>query len=642
MVVTDIGHVLPRILMGVGLSTLWLFCWFGFGAGVTAWLGLLRRNTGEFVLVSMTIGMGVLSLLTLLAGALGLLYTSLAWILLVCGCVLAVVELLYNRQNYRDQVMQSAYALRRGMLPLEWVVFVMLILSLLYPLLTHALIPPVSYDAPAYHLAIPKLYMASHQITYIPFIPYSNWPLGAEMVFMLGLLANSETMAHLVSWTALLLTCQALWFFGNRYFGRPAGLIAATFFAATPAVRTVAGTALVEIPFALFVCFAVVAFINWLERPDSRWWILSAIFGGFAASMKLNGAVVPLVLGFLYATAVSLKQSRRTLRFIRALAGYGIVALAVVGPWYLKAFLQTGNPFWPFFIELVGGRNWDALGNEYLIGFIKLVNMPLTVPNWLFGLWRVTIRAQSFGPNGLDLGWPYLLLLPVVGTALLVSKSAPRRMLLWLGIISAAFYTAWFLETHQTRFLIPYAPVFSLLIAGSSVSLFRIWGKTSRLLMATLLVICLVSMSWILSPRDRNQIESRWSFLTGNQTREEFLSMNVLGYSTFHYANTYLPPDSRVLLALYESRGYYLDREYMWMNPIGQRYVKWEQYSDAEAVYQQLVKMGFTHVMFAPKYVEGFEYIRYGPHYTTLILGLIQSHCRVLYQTPDLILCALQ
>ena len=642
MVGTEIEHFLLRILVGIGLTALWLFCWFGFGAGLTARLGLRRSETGGFVLVSMTLGMGALSLLTLLAGALGLLYASLARILLACGGILAVAELLYNRRYYRGQVMQSAYVLRRGMLPLEWIVFVLLILSLLYPLMTNALIPPVSYDAAAYHLAIPRFFMESHRISYIPFIPYANWPLGAEMVSMLGLLANSETIAHLVSWGALLLTCQALWFFGNRYFGRPAGLVAATFFAATPAVATVAGTALVEVPFALFVCFAVVAFINWSERPDSRWWIFSAIFGGFAASMKLNGAIVPLVLGFLYATSVSLRQSRRISRFVLALASYGFISLAVVGPWYLKAYLQTGNPFWPFFIEFLGGRNWDTLGNEYLIGFIKLVNMPLTLSNWLLGLWHVTIRAQSFGPNGLDLGWPYLLLLPLVGTALLVGKSAPRRILLWLGIIGISFYTAWFLETHQTRFLIPSAPVFSLLIAGSSVYLSRMWGRTARLLIQLLLLACLVSMNWTLSPRDRSQIGSRWSFLAGSQTREEFLSKNVLGYLTFHYANTYLPRDSRVLLALYESRGYYLERDYMWMNPIGQRYLKLEQVPDAESLYRQLNMMGFTHVMFAPKYVQDFEYVRYGPHYTALILGLIQSHCRSLYQTPDLILCALQ
>jgi 4-amino-4-deoxy-L-arabinose transferase-like glycosyltransferase len=36
------------------------------------------------------------------------------------------------------------------------------------------------------------------------------------------------------------------------------------------------------------------------------------------------------------------------------------LSLAIAAPWYVKSWLYTGNPVYPFFFGLFGGRYWNA------------------------------------------------------------------------------------------------------------------------------------------------------------------------------------------------------------------------------------------------------------------------------------------
>ena len=630
------------VLYAAGLNLLLLLAALGVGAPAIVRLGMKREETGAFFLFAIPIGLGILSLITLALGTLGLFYAWVAWVLLGTVALCGLAELALHRAVYKAGLRRGLPSLRQR--PLIWTAALLALLSLnlLYPLIAHGLIPPVSHDEVAYHLAIPKIYIQHRGITYIPFIPYSNWPLGTEMLYTLGLLLRSETLAHLVGWDSLLLICAGLWWFARRYLDEQEGLLAAVFFAATPMVGALAGTALIELPLALFSYLAVIAIIVWTERKQVRWWVLSAICGGFAASTKLNGAVVPLILGVFLMAYRLLTTPYHWRSAIKQFVAYGGIALAVVLPWYLKSWILAGNPFWPFFLELLGGRDWDALGSEYLLGFIRLVNLPTTLPNWLSGLPRLVLQPRPFAPHGVDLTWYYLVLPWLAIPALLFSRGRRQRVLAWLCIIALAMYTAWFLQTHQTRFLLPATPVLSLVMVAGVGWLIRGHGRLIEFLVRTALVLGLVGTCWIFDRDNQALLRTRWPVLAGVQHREDFLAANVPGYTVYQYANGTLPENSRVWLALYESRGYYLDRDYMWANPISQRHVQLERYPDADQLYADLKAMGFTHMLFAPKKLDRYEYIRYGPQLTRLVLDLRSKHCDVQFETSDLVLCELE
>ncbi len=132
----------------------------------------------------------------------------------------------------------------------------------------------------------------------------------------------------------------------------------------------------------------------------------------------------------------------------------------------------------------------------------------------------------------------------------------------------------------------------------------------------------------------KNYLNSR-AFLAGQQTREEYLRRNSLGYTAYQYANEHLPADAYVWLALYEVRGYYLDRDYMWANPISQRDLKLEQYSSAEELAQELQRRGFTHILFSPNRIKRYLYIQYGPQVTELAKETIARYGRLIYTSED-------
>jgi hypothetical protein len=319
-----------------------------------------------------------------------------------------------------------------------------------------------------------------------------------------------------------------------------------------------------------------------------------------------------------------------------------MVSFAIVSPWFIKSWIQTGNPLWPFFQDVLGGRNWDALGTEYLIGFIQLANMDMTLRNWLLGLWHLTAKASRFGPDRVTLGWFYLVLLPAFVPSWLCSPGPRRRVLTWLSLIALLLYTAWFSQTHQARFLLPTLPVLALLGASGVVWLWSAKPDVWRVSVQVLLLVSLISASWLCQAKDRETILSRLPFLVGNETRGEFLMAFAPGYAAYQYANEHLPEDTLVSLALYESRGYYLDREYVWMNPISQRLLRLEEFPDPKSLAEKLWSMGVTHLLFAPERLERYSYIRYGEQYTDLALGLVEQHGQLLYETPDLVLYAIK
>jgi 4-amino-4-deoxy-L-arabinose transferase-like glycosyltransferase len=631
-------HLGILLTTGLAMSGLLMAVWFGFGSSV---LGLANRRAlqiPDLLVYGTAIGMGVLALLVLAAGALRLLYPWAAALMCLAGIALAVRTVLADRARYLGAWQTSRAGLSRARLsPWYLAVAALIALNLAYPLLTNALVPPVLYDEAAYHLAIPKIYILQHSITYIPFIPYANWPLGTEMLFTVGLLLGSETLVHMITWNALILTCGGLWLCGRRYFGPLGAALSVLIFTAMPMVGTEAGTGLVELPLALFTALAVFAFLRWIEQRETSWFLLSAISSGLAASVKFNGAVTAALMACLFALADVLVHRRSILTSIKALIVYGLVAFAVVLPWYLKAFLQTGNPLWPFFLNVLGGKNWDTLGNEYLFGYIRSINLPATLPNWITAWWQMTGI-----PPGFDLGWYFVVLLPLALAAIIFGTGARKRTLTWLALSALALYTAWFFETHQIRFLLPAAPVFALLMASGLTWVIELGPRPWRIAVLAGVLVAFLATDSIFTPYVHDQLAARRALLLGTETRDTFLAQHVKGYSTFLYANQHLPPDSRVLLSLYESRGYYLDRDYVWSNPISSRYIKLENFADAAALHQFLKEMKYTHLLFTPNYIEEFMYIRYGPKYAQLITDLLQQYGQVQFATPDLSLYVLK
>ena len=634
----DLAHVGVLLGQDFGLLGVLLASAFGYGSLAVLAVGLRERADAAFFLFAVAIGLGVLAHLTLGLGAMGLLYPAGAWGLFGLGMTLAAVEVLRKRACYRAVLrrMVGAVSTIRRVRPFSAALGLMLFVDWLYPLLANALVPPTAWDAVAYHLAAPAIYIRSHTITYIPYIPYTNWPFEAEMLFTLGLLVSSEALAQLTTWAALLLTCGVLYLIGRRHFGHDVGLLAAVVFAGTPMVGTLAGTGLIELPLTMYSCLAVYAFVDWLATERRASWALSALSAGLAASTKLNGAVVPALLGLLSLVVLLRRPSIRWTEAFGTFLLYGLLAFAVVAPWYLKSWILTQNPIWPFLSGLLGGRDWDSLGTEYLLGFIRSPNMPATPLNWLLAPWYILTEPARFAPYRVRIDWVYLTVLPLGLLAALRLEVGPRRAFRLLTLLAIALYTVWFLETHQIRFLMTALPVFALLVAIGLRCLWTLWPGVWTVCIQGTLILYLASVSWLATPSDRAQILGNWPFLSGRTDRQQYLLARIPEYATYAYANEHTPDNARILLGLYECRGYYLERDYFWANPIGQRALRFEQVPGSDALASELWARGFTHVIFDTDRADRYDHIRYGKDVVDLFRSMLATHGRLLYRSSFL------
>jgi len=631
-------HLLSVFLRALIFLLLLTSCVYGYGNIIYSLLVGRKPLSVRSFLYSVVLGIGGLAHLVLILGVVNLLYSGILRGVLAVGIVFCLYSLASNpiRVQNIGSALSHAWVRRKYLRWFEAALVLLLLLNMVYSLVTNALVPPIASDAVAYHLAAAKLYTQAHSVEYISFIPYSNWPFEVEMLFTLALVLFSEIEAQMITWLCLAILCLAIWYFGAHWLGRPAGLIAAVIFSATPMVCTLSGTGLVEVPLALFTFLAVASLIEWIRDSSNRDWLLSAVFGGLAASTKLNAALVPLLLGLLLSLVMWLEKREKPRQILTRFASYGLAAFGVVSFWYLKSWWQTGDPLWPFLPNLFPTRNWDALGTEYLMSFIQYPNMPLTLKNWLLGIYQLTLNPLPYGPQLVELGWSYLLFLPLAFPALVWSeKNEKWKMYFWLSAIGVVLYTSWFFQTHQTRFLLPVAPVMSLIAAGGIAWLAGLSRQLGKPLVYCALLGYFVAFAWFSNPNMRKNFLNSRAFLAGQQTREEYLRRNSLGYTAYQYANEHLPADAYVWLALYEVRGYYLDRDYMWANPISQRDLKLEQYSSAEELAQELQRRGFTHILFSPNRIKRYLYIQYGPQVTELAKETIARYGRLIYTSED-------
>lgn len=361
------------VLYAVGLLALMLAAAYGFGGFILSRLQLqLSLHAGESAFFALALGLGMLSLSTLLLGSLGLLFTQSAWALLLVGLIVA-----WRTTAWRQRLpLRPRLALRwptSGQFrnPLAWFSFLLIMVllwSLLFAFFGHALLPPLDYDEVAYHLALPKLYIEHHRIVYVPFILQSNWPMNAEMLFTLALLLRSDILPHMIMLTVSVLTGYGIFSLGRRHFDGRVGVLGAALYASTPLVRRLSGSGLIDIALVFYVFAAVYAFALWMESERRGWLLIAGLLAGLAAGTKLTGAAfVALWSGIVLWNSRSRRRDWPTTA--QDVAWFGLTAFVVVAPWYLRSYLFSGNPVWPFFHSLLGGKYWDALGTEYLVSF---------------------------------------------------------------------------------------------------------------------------------------------------------------------------------------------------------------------------------------------------------------------------------
>ncbi|MCK4626360.1 MAG: hypothetical protein KAV00_13665, partial [Phycisphaerae bacterium] len=237
-----------------------------------------------------------------------------------------------------------------------------------------------SYDVLEYHLQIPREYYNAGSITTLNHNVYSHYPLGAEMLFLLGMCLRGGSydgmyLAKLmVGLFGLVMMVGVLGGTGLKDFrGRASVVLLAT----APWAIYLSGLAMVEPAQFCYLALGLLWLRRWLTKPAVKSAVVIGAMLGAACAVKYLS--VALVAGPVLAVMLIASMVRR--RRIAHVALSGGVAILLFSPWLIRNTVATGNPVFPLAMGLFGqGHFSDESAARWRDGHAPSYHPPVPEP----------------------------------------------------------------------------------------------------------------------------------------------------------------------------------------------------------------------------------------------------------------------
>jgi hypothetical protein len=575
----------------------------GFGVGSF----LTRRVQSDFLsrLEHLTfvipLGMGVLGYVALVLGLLRQANPIALGIPIVIAAILGLISL----RN-----------LTRHALPKVSPVLLIPLILLGICTLVGALAPPggLEWDSLSYHLAGPKRYLLEGRVYYIPDDHHTNFPFTWQMLYMTMLSFGSIAGAKLCHWVCLVFLCLSMLTFAHRHFPekKHLGGIAALVLASTPILFWEATTAYIDLATTLFVWLSLYALTNAITKIEDKlsvpWMVVSALCMGVALGTKSTVLVfwgMCLIGILLWHVIVHKKWARETIPHAIL---WGGIALAIGLPWYVKSFLYTGDPVYPFGFSLFHGHYWNAegaaayateqakfgMGKDPLAALLApwhVTNETLYLPEYNKATSRGFIFTEYNYPYGFGLSPAYLAL--VLALPLVVSlKKVPMAILTFI-LFGLGVGATWFFQMQQTRYLLPALPGFAIVAAWVLCEA----GKWVKVVGYALLAV--ISLWTLYIGGGQISLNATYAF---EQPLNQYASSDRI-FGNFAKASFWVNENSpkNAKVAIFDdTRGFYLDRPYIWAQPNhAPGFIPWDAYKDVDDWLADFKRRGYVTLLCA-------------------------------------------
>ncbi|MDP8253410.1 MAG: hypothetical protein P9X27_03315 [Candidatus Kaelpia aquatica] len=428
----------------------------------------------------------------------------------------------------------------------EIILPLLLIASYLFITQLNALTPPVSRDALNYHLYLPKLYLEDGQIMTIAENIYSYFPAYWGLFYSFLISLSSDIMPKLMHSLFLIMSIFLIMDFVkilNREAKPIHGMIAGIIFLSAPTITKNAAWAYLDISFSFYLLLGIYMIIQSRQSRNRAYLYLAAISIGFATGMKylgliwiaLSGLLIIEIDGSIY------KSFKSCLRF-------ALVATLIASPFYIRNYIQTGNPFFPFLSNIFGYQNIEAEKFELIMAYFKSYGEGIYFKDFLLLPYRLLFESEFGIPSKFD-GKISLLFIASIAAIIKIRKTIPYKSLLYMPLI---YLLLWFLLSQQIRFLIPLLAILSI-ITGFYLSLLKLKYLNYVLIFAGLL--------YLYYPlKDCYKIKP-YNFILGRESKSEFMTHHIRAYPIIEYINNSLPQKAKIMLLEMGPIAYLLERE---------------------------------------------------------------------------------
>jgi hypothetical protein len=447
------------------------------------------------------------------------------------------------------------------------------------------LTPPISRDALIHHLAIPKLWLAHGGFYEIPWADFAYYPMNINILYAICLYFNNDIAPKFVHFAFGLGTGLLVYLHLKAKYSRNWGLLGAVIFISTPIVVWLSTTAYIDLGMTFFTTASVMAFIKWRdnEYADIKWLLISCLGMGIAIGSKYNA----LIAWFIVSMLLMLSVVRDTHRQSTAL-GYGvlfcIVTAFVASPWYLKNYLQTGNPFYPLFNNFINSLHQhpvqEALQRQAIEKTGKISFFKIREVMYGESLWETLLIPIRMFFQGKDFSYQYFQgslnpILIVFAPFVLLNRRFGKDKFLFL-FFSIIFITmAYFLTAKQVRYILPVLPFLAIIAVMGLKDLLdkleekKFWSSLrfgkhvksigKKFIFTSVAILMVFNFAYL---KKRIEIINPIPYVLGKETRENFLKRHLLHYNAVKFINENLPYDAKIFTMFLGRRGYYLDRNY--------------------------------------------------------------------------------
>ncbi|MEM1179316.1 MAG: phospholipid carrier-dependent glycosyltransferase [Acidobacteriota bacterium] len=343
-------------------------------------------------------------------------------------------------------------------------------LLVLGPVFALALTPTVSWDADVYHLTLPKLYLEHGGFLPIEMNVYSHWPQGLELLFGVAMAWHGYVLAKVLHFGCGLLVLLAL----IRLSPGRSGWLAAALFLLNDVVLFEMRVAYIDLAYA-FALLLGASFAADATRgasgtaEDRRSLVLTGTAAGLLMGLKVTGLVSAAILALLLAPHWWRSLSRSGWRMTtKSVAAFALPCCLLGAPWWIKTWILTGNPIYPWMWKLFGGPDWSPQLAEQFGRWQQGIGMGRGWDDFLLLPWRVIVeggRGYDRFDGEISLFW--LAAVPLALAGLRSTVTGHRRWRLF-GLTALLHSIFWALSSQQMRFLIPVLALFAVPAAAAA------------------------------------------------------------------------------------------------------------------------------------------------------------------------------
>jgi|GEM_PF-3462721 len=533
-----------------------------------------------------------------LLGVLGLITP----ITVASGYLLPVVLFLFTVTTtpaYREKIAGSFQENLRAVsaaVVWPWLVIGIFIL----PLVGYAFLYPVSWDAVAYHLMLPKFYLSAHSLEFVSWFPQTAFPPGIHTLFAYGEILADPRFSGLLTITFIAGIPLAIIYNLRQDIGEKPALLAAFLSLCIPLLYSETGFAPgVDYQLALIGLLSVITFADYLIKPSRRSFSLALAYVGFAGLVKVSGLFIgiSLLITWLVVALHALwsKKPKRWSELRQSISPLACLWLLPTMYWYIKTWIAAHNPVYPFLNGFFKGFDYEPAAVDLLGDDIQRLNQ-FVKP--LLSRYRHSSDTILDTVGLADLSLITILIVGAVASLVIPHKKV--RYMALMGLLSVIPII--FLVGPLQRYYLALLPVLAVVCSHTVFWLFK--SRSNQPLLFLVSLACLSSM--LALQIDATMIRRQELFISmpfrvwlsyfsptvGKQRL--FLQDN---YEVTLYANQRLNPETHKILQLFDNRLYYLTIPAEYFNPSPGSLFRFDSPVSAQDSAKTLQAQRFTHLI---------------------------------------------